>query len=54
MIVGGCTLQGDMPISVEVISGDSKTRQFPSLPDTEEIRNPEMICGPRPIIIHAA
>ena len=45
MIVGGCTLQGDMPISVEVISGDSKTRQFPSLPDTEEIRNPEGICG---------
>ena len=46
MFVGGRRQeQNDLQISIKVIYGDSKTRQFPSLPDTEEIRNPEMICG---------
>ena len=45
MFVGGRRQeQNDLQISIKVIYGDSKTRQFPSLPDTEEIRNPEMIC----------
>ena len=51
LIAGGCTYAGKTPIYVQVISGDSSIKQFPSLPDTKEIKCPRYICGPS-LVIH--
>ena len=51
MVAGGCTYACNTPIYVQVISGDSNIKHFPSLPDTQEIKNPKYISGPS-LVIH--
>ena len=51
MVAGGYSY-GKMPICVQVVSGDSNIKQFPSLPDTHEMQWPKGIGGPS-LVIHS-